>query len=415
MQIKYELNGGIFSPKNDLKIKFYNDLYNFINEKFNDSLKQIEFIDFIHLEPYLIGKYAGKYFLEEKQGGKLEEQSDEYFIGYCFKNKKHLKLIKMLIPFFKNWRTIEHCNEPFADDFFANSWASMVDTAKYFKFETKEELQNSKEAPQIKNSEIIWDFMTTYPGAVIETYETNKKALEVPIPKKDKHLFMGWYKDPKFLSLFNGKVTDDLTLYAKWETIINLHSNDGYNNFDELYSDFIKDFSLTTGLNVSKESIQNEVHGAVCDFLVKSYGGKLDEFFNHKKMYNKWFWLITYLQSNVSDYVQKAKFNFEKGKFSSEPQVRYELNSLFVGRFHLNWPKTVDYSGDGIKENLASTTASLISKKRISTDKEVILPKRFVGKKVIGWALDGEGKDIVLKVKAKDYAFKTLYAIYEKE
>ena len=124
MQIKYELNGGVFNPKNDIKVKFYQDLYYFINENYNQALAEIEFIEFIHLEPYLIGKYAGKYFLEQKPGSKLEEQSEDYFIGYCYKNNKHVNLIKLLIPFFKNWRTIEHCNELNADDFFEIGRAS---------------------------------------------------------------------------------------------------------------------------------------------------------------------------------------------------------------------------------------------------------------------------------------------------
>ncbi|HHX78342.1 MAG TPA: InlB B-repeat-containing protein [Acholeplasmataceae bacterium] len=415
MQIKYELNGGVFNPKNDIKVKFYQDLYYFINENYNQALAEIEFIEFIHLEPYLIGKYAGKYFLEQKPGSKLEEQSEDYFIGYCYKNNKHVNLIKLLIPFFKNWRTIEHCNELNADDFFASSWAALVDTAKYFKFETKEQLQNSKEAPQIKNSDLIWEYMTTYPDAIIEVFETDEKEIVVPIPQRNNYLFLGWYTDSSFRFLFNGKLTKNITLYAKWKTIVNLHSNDGYNSFESLYTDFLKDFSLITGLNVTKESIQNKVHGSICDFLVKSYGGKLDYFLSNKKMYTKWIWLIKYLQNNVSDHLIKEKFNYENNKFNSEPQVRYELNSLFVGRFHLNWPKTVDYSGDGIKENLASSTASLIEKKYIAADKEISLPKRLSGKKVIGWSLDIEGSDIVLKASANEHAFKTLYAIYEKE
>ncbi len=415
MQIKYELNGGVFSPKNDIKIKFYKDLYDFINERHVNALENLEFIDFIHLEPYLVGKYAGKYFLEQKIGGKLKEQSEDYFIGYCYKNKKHLNLIKMLIPFFKNWRTIEDCSEPYADDFFASSWASMVDTAKYFKFETKEQLQASREAPQIKSSDIIWEYMTTYPDATLEVYETRKEKIELPIPRREKYLFLGWYKDSNLRTLFNGKVNGDMTLYVKWKTIINLHSNDGYNSFDDLYSDFLKDFSYITKLNVTKESIDNKVHGAVCDFLVKSYGGKLDKFFSNKKMNQKWIWLINYLQNNVTGQLEKEKFNYIDGKFVSEPQVRYEINSLFVGRFHLNWPKTVDYSGDGIKENLALSTASLITKKYVEANKEIVLPKRFSNKKIIGWSLDRKGKDIILKASAEHYAFKTLYAIYEKE
>lgn len=415
MKINYELNGGTFSPKNDIKIRFYKDLYDFINERYNQELANIEFIDFVHLEPYLIGNYAGKYFLKQKPGSKLEEQSEDYFIGYCYKNDKYINLIKMLIPFFKNWRTIEQCHEPYADDFFSSSWAALVDTAKYFKFETKEQLKNSKEAPQIKSSEIIWDYMTTYPGAITEVYETEEETIKLPIPKRDKYLFLGWYKDSDLRFLFNGKVSKDTTLYAKWKTIVNLHSNDGYYSFEDLYSDFLKDFSLVTKTKVTKESIQNEIHGAVCDFLVKSFGGKLNYFFNNKKMYSKWIWLIQYLQNNVNDKLKKEKFNFQDGKFNSEPQVRYELNSLFVGRFHLIWPKTGDYSGDGIKDNLINSTVSLITKKYIQSGKEVILPKRFSGKKVIGWSLDKEGKDIILKANANTHAFKTLYANYEKE
>ena len=57
MSLKYELNGGIWAPKDEVKEAFYTELYNFVNLRFETELKNISLSDFITSEPYIIGNF----------------------------------------------------------------------------------------------------------------------------------------------------------------------------------------------------------------------------------------------------------------------------------------------------------------------------------------------------------------------
>ena len=79
-----------------------------------------------------------KYFLKAKIGSKIDEQPETSFIGYCHKNHLFDDFIDFLITFFAWWRNDEGCTKfnpyNYADDFFASSWAVLVDTCKLFYF-----------------------------------------------------------------------------------------------------------------------------------------------------------------------------------------------------------------------------------------------------------------------------------------
>lgn len=416
MDIKYDLNGGQWAPKDEVKEAFYTELYNFVNQNYDTELKNVSLSDFIVSEPYIIGNLVGKYYLKEEVGGKVENQPENYFIGYLYHNKKFLELIPHLITFFALWREIENCTEPNATDFFANSWASLVDTAKFFKYTTVDDLRKSPEAPSVQDPRILY-MLQNCPGLYHAPVE-HKEGARLPKPKRENYEFIGWYDNPNF----EGEVYSNLknnvtTYYARWSTHTFFHSNDGYATFDQLYTDFLNDFSTVVGKPVGKEVERLPNHGLVSEFCKESFNGNLNKFFSEEKYYKKWIWLIDWFRSLMKDKPNKLKhFEFKDGKFGLEAQVRWELNSLFVSRFHLVWPITGDYSGIGIKEKIADSTNSCIIKVKYPVGSKVEFPVMVRdGYELVGfydnYELTGEP---VTEITDDRYAAKTLYAKWSK-
>lgn len=416
VRISYELNGGQWAPKDEVKEAFYTDLYNFVNERYETELKKMSLRDFVASEPYIIGNTAGKYYLKEEVGGKIEDQPEELFIGYCYKNGKYLELIPHLIEFFANWRTIEGCMEAHAEDFFANSWASLVDTAKFFKYTTVEDLKKSPEAPSVQCDTIL-NSIQSCPGRYFAPEVVDSSVQQrLPKPKRDGYVFYNWYNNPEFngepVYYVDANASLDLTYYARWSTHTLFHSNDGYVTFDDLYTDFLNDFSSVVGEEVGKTFERVQGHGRVSEFVKASYDGKLNAFFANRTFHDKWWWLVDYVQSLKKDESVKALFDFNDGQFVSEPQVRWELNSLFVGWFHLVWPKTGDYSGPGIKERLAdSTNTSIVKVEYIVNDLVQFPTLTREGYEFAGWYDNPQGEgEAITEINDDRFASKTLFA-----
>lgn len=419
MEIKYELNGGIWDPKNEVKEAFYKELYDFVNSNYNTELKEIDFSDFVIFEPYIIGNMLGEYFLKEEVGGKLEDQPTSHFVGYLYHNNKYHNLLNHLIVFFALWRDIEGCTEEHATDFFAKSWASLVDTAKFFKYTTVEDLKNSKESPTVRDYRIIKLLQTTPDTYPVPRVVHKNKIQRLPIPKRTNYEFLGWYSNSDFSGEKLINLSKDIKMYyARWQTYTYFHSNDGYPNFDLLYTDFLNDFSKSFGSEVTKDTVIVRKHGPISDFCFKSFNGELNKFFSDEAIYKKWNWLIRWLQAFYKDEKKLfTHFDYKDGKFGLESQVRWELNSLFVSRFHLVWPETKDYSGIGIKEEIANGTNSRIHKVKYPVGENVELPifKR-AGYKFLGWYLSCDfTSDKVDRIDDDSYSAKTLYAKWEKE
>lgn len=415
--IKYNLNGGEFSPKDEVKESFYTDLYNFVNKNFDTELKSMSLNDFIVSEPYIIGNMCGKYYLEEVVGGKIEDQTDKYFIGYCYKNKMYVELIPHLIEFFANWREIEGCTEPNAYDFFASAWASLVDTAKFFKYTTEEELKNSPESPSVRCATILNSLQNCPEVYEVPYTYSNVFDTRLPKPKRTNYEFLGWFTNNGFngdeIKYISKDEKNDVEVYARWATHTFFHSNDGYASFDALYNDFLNDFSNSIGYKVGKEIPRFPNHGPVSEFLLASIDGKLNEFFASKDNYDKWIWLVEYIRSlKKTDKEMQSRFEFKNNKFGLEAQVRWELNSLFVKRFHLVWPKSNDYSGAGVREKIADFTNTSIVKVKYPVGENVLFPNvHNEGFTFDGWYVNPEGTgEKITEINDDKYAAKTIYA-----
>lgn len=172
---------------------------------------------------YGLGFGFEKYYLEINRGGKLEDQSDKRFIGFCLKNDKFTDFINFLVTFFAWWRNDEHCTsfDPYnyADDFFESSWASLVDTAKllYFTAETVFHWQSFRVKYAIDN----------IPGVILGAFceeEVCEKPKTLPKVRVAGYEFLGWFDE------YGNEVTivnSDITIYAK------LKRKDFYNYWEK--------------------------------------------------------------------------------------------------------------------------------------------------------------------------------------
>jgi uncharacterized repeat protein (TIGR02543 family) len=299
---------------------------------------------------------------------------------------------------------------------YGSSWASLVDTAKFFKYTTVEDLANSPEAPSVRDERILY-MIQNCPGryfAPVESSETEE--LRLPVPVRIGYEFAGWYTNPQFtgkkVNYISKALKETTTYYARWSTHTYFHSNDGYPYFEDLYTDFLNDYSKHLNKTVTKDKERIGGHGWVTDFCKVSFDGKLNSFFAVKENHDKWIWLIDYFKALKKSAPAENKFIFENGQFNDESQVRWELNSLFVSRYHLVWPKTGDYSGAGIKEKLTDSTNSQIIKVKYLVNDEVVSPElKRDGHTFVGYFDNPQGNGEVIKqINDERFAAKTIYA-----
>ncbi len=137
-----------YDTKKDLYNAFMGEFYDFLKNNTDCDLSEFsnkeQFLDFCskweqdgRSECYFMGDRFAKYFLQGKEGSKVNNQPTTMFIGYCYHNGKFLDFISHLEVFFSYWRYDEGCDEygPVNSyDLYYNSWAAMVDTAKFFYF-----------------------------------------------------------------------------------------------------------------------------------------------------------------------------------------------------------------------------------------------------------------------------------------
>ena len=139
-----------YSSKQELFNAFFTEYYNFlINNNHqelltNNGINTLE--DFLNVAldyNYDNGQMRGlaniisSTFLDIEIGGKIEDQSTDTFIGYCYHNNKFREFIDFIMQFFSWWRLDEGYTTSTnnGSDFFASAWASLVDTQKFFYYD----------------------------------------------------------------------------------------------------------------------------------------------------------------------------------------------------------------------------------------------------------------------------------------
>ena len=224
----------LYANKDELYTLFFTDFYNFMLNntdidfnKFNiDSLETflkvcLTWDAYGRDSFYGVGDSFSKYFVTIEVGGKLENQPETTFIGYCYKNNMYEEFIPFLMTFFAYWRTDEGYTGSSSDpnntgnDFFASAWASLVDTCKFFYFTS----ENLNDTYSWFNSERVKHALDNAPGTnrtVNELYGNIKNPVSLPNITREGHEFLGWFNE-------NGEkvetVYGEMTVYAKWRKL----------------------------------------------------------------------------------------------------------------------------------------------------------------------------------------------------
>lgn len=221
----------LYLSKRKLFEDFFGDFYLFIKSHGgkNDLLKKNihskkDFYDFAKWDSdgmnncYGMGFAFYPYFLTVEEGGKIENQPDTTFIGYCYKNGKYLDFLNFLISFFAYWRNDETCTCFFpynhADDFFNSSWAVLVDTCKLFHF--------TGETVFHWISYRIKYVVDNIPGTIKSSKPTPKKLIDGFYWDVDKELPRIRISGYEFIGWFNGEeevkyIKEDMNLTCKFK------------------------------------------------------------------------------------------------------------------------------------------------------------------------------------------------------
>ena len=233
------LNKDIWKSKQDLFKAYYGAFYEFIlnakggkEDLAKHNISSLE--DFYNFADwyaggmencYGIGFAFHDYYHEVCENGKIEDQSQEKFIGYLYHNDKFTDFLNFLITFCAWWRNDEGCTRfvPYnhADDFFNSNWATLVDTSKlfYFTAETVYHWQSFRVKYALDN----------IPGVILSEYNEEIEVSsvdELPKIRVAGYEFKGWV-DEEGNTISKLDSEDSNSVYA------NLVRKDFYNYWEK--------------------------------------------------------------------------------------------------------------------------------------------------------------------------------------
>ena len=270
LTINFVLPDYIYLNKEDLFNDFFYEFYSYIVSK-KDGAQHLSSYNIKNVDDLyaicknwdnksgvgfpIVGNALGKYFLTQKIGSNFVEQKQfDTFLGYCLNNNKFLDFLYFDKTFFYHFRldegytgSLADGKDPYDSDFFASTYASIIDTAKFFYY-TKDSLPtylvHKKNIPKLYD--IIPGVLTNnFNESISISYNTKNN---VPFTLPDDYncygfKFAGYYTEPNFSSdsithidndfIINNNLLKEqnyIMLYAKFER---------YGVFaEELLSDF---------------------------------------------------------------------------------------------------------------------------------------------------------------------------------
>lgn len=291
--VTYDFGYDCFQTKEDLRLAYYTDFYDFLKNNncnferynINNLADFLYFMDQMNYERrtemQAIGDAFSSYYIARDLGGSIEDQPVTKFVGWCWQNGKYRDFLEHLIEFFAYWRTDEGYSQsdPNGNDFFADSWAAMVDTAKFFHFNGDTLQTNDDGIYHWFTSLRVKDALDYIPG-VGRVYLTYNSYDEIVLPisiKREGYTFLGWYDD-------NGEkvtsVNGNLTVHAKWaekeDDLI-------YKDLNEAAIDFANDCLIIN--NLTRFSIDDFDTSNIDSIVFKNM-------LNDEATLNKWKWLF---------------------------------------------------------------------------------------------------------------------------
>lgn len=221
-----------WNTKEDLFTSFFTDFYNFIITKCDanaltsyninsasDFLVAAKDFNAGNGQMTYIGDISCDYFLAKDIWGSIENQPASKFVGYCYQNGLYTDVLPFFINFFSWWRADEGYTTPTnnGSDFFAESWAPVVDIAKFFYY--------SEYTSYVKTPRVL-DCFRNIPG-VLSSRDLSLPAIHygltnVPLSPLTRtgYTFGGWYLNPEFtgnsITSLLLHTPPAITLYAKW-------------------------------------------------------------------------------------------------------------------------------------------------------------------------------------------------------
>lgn len=230
--VSYYLGYDIFETKADLYKAFFTDFYYFIQTIDNNKLLEY---NINNCEDFLsfcmdwnanegsaftgVGNALCSYYINNEENGTFASQPTTSFIGYCYHNNKYVDFLEFLEIFFAYWRTDEGYSKTdiHGNDFFYSSWASLVDTCKFFYFSSstltdKYPWFTKERSPRVHYA------LDNVPQVAKVKLETGKLTETITLPEIDLMYYthLGWYDDP----ILGNKVTqvsESMTVYARFE------------------------------------------------------------------------------------------------------------------------------------------------------------------------------------------------------
>ena len=210
-----QLNQGIYTSREELFKAFFTDFYYFMVLNLNDPMADYEIYD---LDTFLsiasnydygrgqmraIGDIAGDYFLKRDVNGVIENQPDNVFLGFCYKNNMYKDFIPFFIRFFAYWRLDEKYAslDNYGADTFAEAWAPTVDLGKFFYYNVDTSYVQTERMRDCFNNTacVVYGFDGTFTNSLLlRDYE-----------------FAGWYDNPECTGTALTSPTSKV-MYAKW-------------------------------------------------------------------------------------------------------------------------------------------------------------------------------------------------------
>ena len=233
--VEYDFGFECYANKTELYESFFTDYYYFLIENTDIDMAALNISscdNFLEVcanwnaygkdSFYGVGDMFKDYFVTIEIGGSVENQPTDTFIGYCYQNNKYRDFIEHLIVFFEYWRTDEGytggADDPnnLGNDFFAEPWASLVDTCKFFKFTS----ENLNDTYSWFRSERVKDALDNIPSVInINVDKVGSKIDPVYLPTlnvRNGYNFVGWVDE-------NGNsittVNKAMKLTAVWEKV----------------------------------------------------------------------------------------------------------------------------------------------------------------------------------------------------
>jgi len=266
--VTYELGFEHYDTKNDLYTSFFTDFYYFLISSTDCDMDSLgiksldEFLAYCknwdvggRSELAGVGNAFGPYYLKVERGGTFATQPTTSFIGYCYQNNKYVDFLEFLEVFFAYWRTDEGYTTPdnYGNDFFASSWAALVDTCKYFYFTSKTLTDKYKWFTYERSPRVHYMLDNTPGVGKIDLEYTCVIGEKIILPKnvyRMNYYFLGWY-DESGNRVY--EISTEAKVYAKFERLYNIITfKDGAN--------IIKTIKVKQGLRIPYLEYDNELY-----------------------------------------------------------------------------------------------------------------------------------------------------------